>query len=201
MKSRKKAPAMTEFYTAKRIDNSRVVRHVEPAKMQNLYRTAALGGVVAMFFLFYIYQHFRCIDLSFQLEAVRAKQAEAASLNSALKLEIAGLRDPNRCNRPEAIGFDGNAAPASARVRNHSGRASGSGSGVCALRAAQSRSVRNPPDLNQREFAVKTMMAQHAKTRLRLAVVLRFRSGRSRNAGEAAKAAAGLPHSKESSDS
>jgi cell division protein FtsL len=96
MKARKKGPAATEFYTAKRIDNSRLVRHVEPAKMRNLYRTAALGGIVAMFFLFYIYQHFRCIDLSFQLEAVKAKQAEAASLNSALKLEIAGLRDPKR---------------------------------------------------------------------------------------------------------
>ncbi|HKT47519.1 MAG TPA: septum formation initiator family protein [Candidatus Acidoferrales bacterium] len=96
MKSRKKAAAVTEFYTAKRIDNSRVVRNVEPAKMRNLYRTAALGGIIAMCFLLYIYQHFRCIDLSFQLEAVKAKQAEAASLNSALKLEIAGLRDPKR---------------------------------------------------------------------------------------------------------
>jgi len=96
MKSRKKGTAATEFYTAKRIDNSRVVRHIEPVKMRNLYRTAALSGIVAMFFLFYIYQHFRCIDLSFQLEAVKAKQAEAASLNSALKLEIAGLRDPKR---------------------------------------------------------------------------------------------------------
>ena len=96
MKARKKASVTTEFYTAKRIDNSRVVRQVEPAKMRNLYRTAALGGIVAMFFLFYIYQHFHCIDLSFQLEAVKAKQTEAASLNSALKLEIAGLRDPKR---------------------------------------------------------------------------------------------------------
>ncbi|PWT87731.1 MAG: hypothetical protein C5B56_09935 [Proteobacteria bacterium] len=96
MKARKKVPVMREFYTAKRIDNSRVVRRVEPAKMRNLYRTTALGGIVAAFFMLYIYQHFRCIDLSFQLESVKAKQAEAASLNSALKLEIAGLSDPKR---------------------------------------------------------------------------------------------------------
>ena len=87
---------MTEFHTVKRIDNSRLVRIVEPVKMRNLYRTVALGGVVAVFFVLYIYQHFRCIDLSFQLEDLRAGQLQAASLNSELRLEIAGLRNPMR---------------------------------------------------------------------------------------------------------
>src|SRR2546429_7583821 len=96
MARKKKAPAMTEFHTVKRIDNSRIVRHVEPVKMRKLYRTAALGGVIAAFFMLYIYQHFRCIDLSFQLEDVKGRQAEAASLNASLKLEIAGLRNPMR---------------------------------------------------------------------------------------------------------
>ena len=65
MARKKKARAMTEFHTVKRIDNSRIVRHVEPVKMRKLYRTTALGGVIAAFFMLYIYQHFRCIDLSF----------------------------------------------------------------------------------------------------------------------------------------
>jgi cell division protein FtsL len=94
--SRKKAALMTEYYTSKRIDNTRIVRHVEPAKVRDLYRTLALGGVLAAFCMLYIYQHFRCIDLSFQLEGVKAQQADAAALNSALKLEIAGLSDPKR---------------------------------------------------------------------------------------------------------
>jgi cell division protein FtsL len=96
MARKKKLTARTEFHTVKRIDNSRIVRHVEPVKMRKLYRTVALGGVIAACFMLYIYQHFRCIDLSFQLEDVRARQAEAASLNSSLKLEIAGLRNPMR---------------------------------------------------------------------------------------------------------
>ena len=87
---------MMEFRTVKRIDNSRLVRQVEPVKQQNLYKTAGLGGVVALFFLFYIFQHFKCIDLSFQLEDLKAKQAQAAQLNSELRLEIANLRDPMR---------------------------------------------------------------------------------------------------------
>ena len=91
-----KKPAMAEFYTVKRIDNSRLVRHVESAKMRNLLRTAALGGVIAVFFMLYVYQHFRCIDMSFQLEDLKGKQVQAAELNGKLKLEIATLRDPHR---------------------------------------------------------------------------------------------------------
>jgi hypothetical protein len=87
---------MREFRTVKRIDNSRLVRHVEPAKQKNLLKTVGLGGVVAVFFLFYIFQHFRCIDLSFALEDLKAQQVRAAALNSELKLEIANLRDPMR---------------------------------------------------------------------------------------------------------
>jgi cell division protein FtsL len=94
--SKQKAVAMREFRTVKRIDNSRLVRHVEPAKQKNLLKTAGLGGVVAVFFLFYIFQHFRCIDLSFTLEDLKAQQVRAAALNSELKLEIANLRDPMR---------------------------------------------------------------------------------------------------------
>ena len=92
-KSRK---AAAEFHTVKKIDNSRLVRNVEPAKLRNLWRMAALGSIVAAFLTLYIYQHFRCIDLSFQLEALKAEQLKAAALNSELKLEIAGLRNPMR---------------------------------------------------------------------------------------------------------
>jgi len=102
-----KKPAMAEFYTVKRIDNSRLVRHMEPAKMRNLFRTAALGGIIAVFFMLYVYQHFRCIDMSFQLEDLKGKQAQAAELNGKLKLEIATLRDPHRIDviAQQELGF------------------------------------------------------------------------------------------------
>lgn len=91
-----KAAATTEFYTAKHIDNSRLQRHVEPAKMRDLFRTVLLGGILAVFCMMYVYQHFRCIDLSYELEGLKARQADASALNSALRLEIAGLSDPKR---------------------------------------------------------------------------------------------------------
>ena len=87
---------MLEFQTVKMIDNSRLVRHVEPVKMRNYYRTVGLGGIVAAFFMLYIYQHFRCIDLSFQLEDLKARQTKMSAFNSELRLEIEGLRDPRR---------------------------------------------------------------------------------------------------------
>jgi cell division protein FtsL len=96
MANGKKSRPVRGFQTVKRIDNSRLVRHVEPVKLRYYYRTLALGSVVAAFFMLYIYQHFRCIDLSFQLEEVKAQQVQAATLNSVLKLEIASLRNPMR---------------------------------------------------------------------------------------------------------
>src|SRR5260221_8254589 len=95
MRKRKKA-AQTEFHTVKRIDNSRLVRPAEPMRMQGLYRTAGWGGLIAVFLMFYVYQHFRCIDLSFQLEDLKSRQTKMSALNSELRLEIEGLRDPRR---------------------------------------------------------------------------------------------------------
>lgn len=96
MTRKKKRAGAAEFHTVKRIDNSRLVRNVEPVKMRSLFRTAALGGMIAVFFMLYVYQHFHCIDLSFQLEDLKAQEMKATSLNSELKLEIAGLRNPMR---------------------------------------------------------------------------------------------------------
>jgi cell division protein FtsL len=96
---KKKAATMREFRTVKRIDNSRLVRHVEPVKLKNFYKTAAMGAVIALCCMFYIFQHFRCIDLSFQLEDLKQKQAQAAALNSELKLNIATLSRPSRIDQ------------------------------------------------------------------------------------------------------
>jgi len=90
--------SFVEFHTLKLIDNSRLVRHIEPLRLRSYYRMAALGGMVAMCCMLYIYQHFRCIDLSFQLEDLKAKQTQAQALNGQLKLEIESWRNPHRIN-------------------------------------------------------------------------------------------------------
>jgi len=102
MARKKKARAMTEFHTVKRIDNSRIVRHVEPLKMRKLYRTAALGRGDRVFFMLYITNHFRCIDLSFSSRR-EGRQAEAGFAELVLELEIAGLRNPMRIDVMRAV--------------------------------------------------------------------------------------------------
>ncbi len=96
---KKKRVAATEFRTVKRIDNSRLVQRVEPVKLKNFYKTAALGGAIALCCMLYIFQHFKCIDLSFQLEELKQRQAQAAALNSELKLNIATLSRPSRIDQ------------------------------------------------------------------------------------------------------
>jgi cell division protein FtsL len=98
MRKAKQTP-MVEFRTVKRIDNSRLVRRVEPVKLRNFYKTAALGSAIALCCMLYVFQHFRCIDLSFQLEDLKQKQAQAASFNSELKLNIATLSRPSRIDQ------------------------------------------------------------------------------------------------------
>jgi cell division protein FtsL len=96
MRSRKKNAVATQFHTVKRIDNSRLVRNVEPVRLRGFYRTAGLGAIIAACLMMYIYQHFQCIDLSFQLEDLKSRQTQSTALNSELRLEIEGLRDPRR---------------------------------------------------------------------------------------------------------
>ena len=91
-----KRARMTEFRTVKKIDNSRLVRRVEPARLRDFARTGLLCIALLGFFLLWGYQRFRCIELSFQLEDLKAKQSQATALNTELRLEIAGLRNPSR---------------------------------------------------------------------------------------------------------
>ena len=135
--SARKKPLMTEIFTVKKIDNSRLVRHVEPVKVRNLYRTVGLGGLIALCLMAYVYQHFRCIDLSFQLEDLKAKQGQAQAANGELKLEIATLRDPHRIDviAQRQLGLK---RPDAAQVREY---ANTDGAEVAALQTVRANRV------------------------------------------------------------
>ncbi|MFY9583909.1 MAG: septum formation initiator family protein [Candidatus Acidiferrales bacterium] len=87
---------MTEFYTVKEIDNSRLARPAVPGRLRECCRLLALGGVLAGVFLLYAWQHFQCIQLRYQLEELKSERVQSAELNQQLKLEVAGLRSPMR---------------------------------------------------------------------------------------------------------
>jgi len=88
--------AMTEFFTVKQIDNSRLVRFVAPNHMRECARVVSLGALIALCAFLYAWQHFETIQLRYKLESLRSERAQAMELNQQLKLEIAGLRAPER---------------------------------------------------------------------------------------------------------
>jgi cell division protein FtsL len=87
---------MTEFFTVKQIDNSRLVRAATPSRVRECLRLAALCGGLGCVVLLYAWQHFECIQLRVQMEELKSMKAQAVELNQQLKLEVAGLRSPMR---------------------------------------------------------------------------------------------------------
>ena len=87
---------MSEFYTVKQIDNSRLVRPMAPHRIRECARLFFLGGMIALCALLYAWQHFETIQLRYDLESLRSEHSQAAELNQELKLEVAGLRSPGR---------------------------------------------------------------------------------------------------------
>jgi cell division protein FtsL len=87
---------MTEFYTVKQIDNSRLVRTVAPDRLRECVRLVGVGALLALMALCYAWQHFECIQMRSQLESLKQEHSQAVELNQELKLEVASLRDPGR---------------------------------------------------------------------------------------------------------
>ena len=87
---------MTEFFTVKQIDNSRLVRPMAPNRMRECARLVLLGGSITLCAFLYAWQHFETIQLRYKLESMRSERSQAAEFNQELKLEVAGLRAPGR---------------------------------------------------------------------------------------------------------
>ena len=87
---------MTEFYTTKRIDNSRLVRQAAPRRLREIAQKMAWGAALASCCLLYTWQHFQDIQLRYQLEDMQARHTQAVELNQQLHLEAASLSSPMR---------------------------------------------------------------------------------------------------------
>jgi len=87
---------MTEYYTVKRIDNSRLVRPAPPERLRDFWRCLATGALMAGCLFFYAWQHFQCIQVRYQIEQLETQRVQAAELNQQLRLEVATLRSPMR---------------------------------------------------------------------------------------------------------
>ena len=87
---------MIEYYTSKKIDNSRLILAISPSGVRVLWRRAAAGAPVALCVWFYAWQHFECIQIRYQIEQLNAQRAQVEQLNQQLHLEVATLQSPTR---------------------------------------------------------------------------------------------------------
>jgi hypothetical protein len=85
---------VTEFFTVKKIDNSRVVRATAPQRLRACTRIVGLSALLAAVMLLYAWQHFQCIQMSYRLEELKSTHAQAVELNQQLRLEVAELSSP-----------------------------------------------------------------------------------------------------------
>ncbi|HXX45423.1 MAG TPA: cell division protein FtsL [Candidatus Acidoferrales bacterium] len=87
---------MTEYYTVKHIDNSRLSRPIAPTQLREFQRRLLAGAAIASCLLSYAWQHFECIQLRYKLEQLSSERTQAEELNQQLHLEVATLRSPMR---------------------------------------------------------------------------------------------------------
>ena len=85
-----------EIYFAKRIDNSRVVRMVDPKRRREML---SFGVTLSVFFLLvmvYLLQHLSAIEYGYRIEQAKSEQNAIVESNRELKLEESSLKDLER---------------------------------------------------------------------------------------------------------
>lgn len=121
---------MTEYYTVKRIDNSRLVRPMAPARLKDYWRRVAVGSAMAACLLMYTWQHYECIRLRYDVQQLEAQRAESAELNKRLHVTVSSLSSAGRVDTiaqrdlnmtvhspAEAVGSEGTTEPVLAQAR------------------------------------------------------------------------------------
>jgi cell division protein FtsL len=121
---------MTEYYTVKRIDNSRLVRPMAPARLKDYWRRVAVGSAMAACLLVYTWQHFECIRLRYEVQKLEATRAESAELNKRLHAQVSSLTSTERVDTiaqnsmgmtlhapAETVGSEGSVEPVLAQAR------------------------------------------------------------------------------------
>lgn len=85
-----------EFYFHKTIDNSRVVKVADPRRRREIRMFSASVAALFLLLMFYAWQHFSAIQYGYHIEAQKTERERLVELNRSLRLEEAGLRDPER---------------------------------------------------------------------------------------------------------
>jgi cell division protein FtsL len=88
-----------EYAVRKDVRNNPIVREVDEARQQQLWRSARIGAVLVVVVLFSAWQHFQLVSHGYRLQRMQQERAAEDEINRHLRLEIETLRDPRRIER------------------------------------------------------------------------------------------------------
>jgi len=85
-----------EYQIKKDIRNNPIVREVDQARVRELWRSTALGGVFVTLLLYAAWQHFEVIRFGYRLEQLQQARAAEEQVSRHLKLQVQVLQRPQR---------------------------------------------------------------------------------------------------------
>ena len=88
-----------EYAIKKDIRNNPIVREVDEARQQQLWRTMGVGLFLAVVLLFSAWQHFEMLRHGYQIERMQQERAAEEEVNRHLRLEVETLKSPRRIER------------------------------------------------------------------------------------------------------
>jgi cell division protein FtsL len=88
-----------EYAIKKDIRNNPIVREVDQARQQQLWRSMGIGVFLVAVLLFSAWQHFELLRHGYQIENMQRERATEEEVNRQLRLEIETLRAPRRIEK------------------------------------------------------------------------------------------------------
>ena len=85
-----------EYQIKKDIRNNPIVREVDQARVRELWRSTALGGLFVTLLLYAAWQHFEVIRFGYRLEQLQQARAAEEQVSRHLKLQVQVLQRPQR---------------------------------------------------------------------------------------------------------
>jgi cell division protein FtsL len=85
-----------EYAIKKDVRNNPIVREVDQARQQQLWRTAGIAAGLVVVLLFSAWQHFELVRHGYVIQRLQAARAAEEEVNRHLRLRIETLRAPTR---------------------------------------------------------------------------------------------------------
>jgi len=96
---RRRRVRMPEYFIAKRIDNSRLVKAADPVRIREMRAFAAACAVLFSLIMVYGLQHFYAIESSYRVEGEKQVLSQLREENRQLRLNEAQLSQPDRIDQ------------------------------------------------------------------------------------------------------